>query len=113
MNKLKFISGLALLLLPLTSSAVQVNGNKGMSFQAVVRSPGGALVNSASTAINVKILSPSGCILWEEDHAGINIADGYLNLGIGQGTKGGDTPSGMTFKKVFDNLWCTITRSSI
>lgn len=77
--------------------------SKGITFQAVVKDSNGDRVNSPSTPINVKILTPNGCVLWEEDFSAINIVDGYINLVVGTQAPTGDTPAGMQFQKVFDN----------
>lgn len=77
--------------------------HKGVSFQAIIKSPDGTFPSVAGLMVNAKILSPNNCVLWEEEHSGVNITSGYLNLVIGRGTPTGYQPSGQTFTNVYNN----------
>lgn len=105
-NRLLLMIGFALSL-PLASFA---QTHKGISFQTVIVKPDGTSPTVAGTTVNLKVLSPNRCVLWEEEHTGVNISDGYLNLTVGQGTTTGAHPSGQTMKKVFDN---TLTQTGL
>lgn len=77
--------------------------HKGLSFQAVIKDPGGNAPTVSGLSVNSKILSANGCILWEEQFSNVHIGAGHLNLAIGQGTATGHQPAGQTLAKVFSN----------
>ncbi|HRO67964.1 MAG TPA: cell wall anchor protein, partial [Pseudobdellovibrionaceae bacterium] len=77
--------------------------HKGISFQAVIKSPGGVYPTESGLTVNAKVLSPNDCVLWDEDHVNVDITDGYLNLVIGRGTVASLQPVGQTFTKVYNN----------
>lgn len=84
-------------------SVAQAQTHKGVNFQGVIKNPNGTYPNVAGTTATLKILSPNNCILWEEQHSGVNVTDGYINLVVGKGATGGHQPAGQTFQKVYDN----------
>lgn len=95
----------------LTVGAQAQWSNKGIKFQAKIKYvSNGELLNLSGASVNVRILSPNDCVLWEENHAGQNITNGYLSLVVGSGTTQGAHPAGTTLKAVFDN---TTNRSGL
>src|SRR4051812_16563435 len=83
-------------------SIADAQNHKGLTFQAMVKDSGGVLVNDVGLTVNVRVLSPNDCILLEENHAGVNITNGYLNLVAGKGTRTG-SDTGLTLKDIFSN----------
>ena len=109
MNKITLISLLNIMLLTATAQAQW--SNKGIKFQAKIKyTSSGELLNQNAASVNVRILSPNDCVLWEENHPNQNIVDGHLSLVIGSGTNQGAHPVGTTLKAVFDN---TVNRSGL
>lgn len=95
----------------LTVGAQAQWSNKGIKFQAKIKYvSNGELLNLSGASVNVRILSPNDCVLWEENHASQNITNGYLSLVVGSGTTQGAHPAGTTLKAVFDN---TTNRSGL
>ncbi|WP_415061161.1 hypothetical protein [Bdellovibrio sp.] len=116
----KYIAGAALVMVSVVSAAEQ---NKGMSFQAVLRDPEGRYPTASGLTATLQILDPvSNCVLREEEHSGVNISDGYINLVIGSAsasTPGDTNPSPLlSLKEVMDNskpingFNCTYTPSA-
>jgi hypothetical protein len=105
--KLNFFSNLkpilALILIASWPHFTFAQNHKGLSFQGFVKDSGGVIVNDTGLTINIRVLSPNNCILLEENHAGVNITNGYLNLVVGKGTRAGSDPS-LTFKDIFSNF---------
>ncbi|WP_415061162.1 hypothetical protein [Bdellovibrio sp.] len=112
--------GTFLILLSTVSLAEQ---NKGMSFQAMLRDPDGGYPTASGLTATLQILDPvSNCVLREEEHSGVNVSDGYLNLVIGSASA--STPAGsnpnplLSIKEVMDNskpingFNCTYTPSA-
>lgn len=93
------------LLVIAASSAVTAfaQSNRGISFQTIIVKPDGSAPTIAGASVNVKILSPNRCVLWEETHSGVNISDGYMTLAVGTGATFGAHPSGQTMKRVFNS----------
>ncbi|MBC7754153.1 MAG: hypothetical protein H7Z71_07955, partial [Moraxellaceae bacterium] len=105
----KFIIGL--LGFVLLANSAEAQSNKGIKFQAKIKyTLSGAQMNQAGASVNVRVLSPNGCVLWEENHPSENIVNGYLGLVIGSGITQGAHPVGTTFKAVFDN---SVNRSGL
>lgn len=100
MNKIKIFSTYAALLVLSSTSLAQTH--KGISFQGVIKMPNGELPTRMGVTVNARILSPSDCILREEQFTGVNISNGYLSFALGAGTPGGSDP-GLTLKQVMDN----------
>ncbi|MGZ3775709.1 MAG: beta strand repeat-containing protein, partial [Bdellovibrio sp.] len=91
----------------LMSDLVQAQ-HKGLSFQAVIKKPDGSTPSVSGLTVTIQILDPvSNCVLREEEHSGVNIANGYLNLVIGSSTAA--TPMGrnptpiLSIKEALDN----------
>lgn len=76
--------------------------HKGISFQGMIKLPGGTYPTKSGVMVNARILSPDDCILREENFTGVNISNGYINLALGTGTAAGYDP-GFTLKQVMDN----------
>ncbi len=76
--------------------------HKGISFQGVIKLPDGTYPTKSGVTVNARILSPSDCILREENFTGVNISKGYINLALGTGTVVGNDP-GLTLKQVMNN----------
>src|SRR4051812_39679111 len=96
---------LIVLVIPLSSFA---QAYKGLTFQATVKDPGGVLINDPGTAVNVKVLSPNDCILLEESHAAVVISNGYLNIVVGKGVRGG-ADKGLAANSIFNNLTALVS----
>lgn len=79
---------------------------KGYTFQGVIKRPDGTFPNVTGTTVNMKVLSPAGCVLRDEDVSGVNITDGYMNLVVGKGIPTANDP-GLTIQTVFDNSGVT------
>ncbi|MGZ3772390.1 MAG: beta strand repeat-containing protein [Pseudobdellovibrionaceae bacterium] len=82
--------------------------HKGLSFQAVIKKPDGSTPTVSGLTVTIQILDPvNNCVLREEEHSGVNIANGYLNLVIGSSTA--TTPVGknptpiLSIKEAMDN----------
>ena len=61
--------------------------HKGINFQAVLKKPDGSYPTISGLTVTLQILDPNNdCVLREEQHAGINVANGYINLVIGSPT---------------------------
>lgn len=106
MNRSKM---LILNLLLLSSVAVaQTNGNKGITFQGVIKdnsNPSNPVFPTVTSNVVVQVLGVrsdgNSCILWEESHSGVQIEKGYLYLVVGRGNKTA-LPT-LTFKEVFND----------
>ncbi len=58
--------------------------HKGINFQAVIKRPNGSYPTASGLTVTVQILDPvTNCVLREEEHASINVSNGYINLLIG------------------------------
>lgn len=58
--------------------------HKGISFQAVLKDPDGLYPTATGLTLTLQILDPvTNCVLREEEHSGVNISNGYVNLVIG------------------------------
>lgn len=82
--------------------------HKGINFQAVLRKPDHTYPTVSGLTVTLQILDPvTNCVLREEEHAGVNISDGYLNLvigGAGATTPPGRNPSPvLSLQQVMDN----------
>ncbi|WP_374034909.1 cell wall anchor protein [Bdellovibrio bacteriovorus] len=106
MNRSKFL----ILNLLLFSSVVlaQTNGNKGITFQGVIKdnsNPSSPAFPTVTSNVVVQILGVrsdgNSCILWEEMHSGVQIEKGYLYLVVGRGNKSA-LPT-LSFKDVFND----------
>ncbi len=106
MNRSKF---LILNLLLLSSMALaQTNGNKGITFQGVIKdnsNPSSPAFPTVTSNVVVQILGVrsdgNSCILWEEMHSGVQIEKGYLYLVVGRGNKSA-LPT-LSLKEVFND----------
>ncbi len=79
--------------------------HKGIGFQGVIKLPDGTYPTKSGKSgvtVNARILSPSDCILREENFTGVNISKGYINLALGTGAVAGSDP-GLTLKQVMNN----------
>ena len=76
--------------------------NKGITYQVIIKNPSGQAINIPTVNVKLKILAPNGCILREEEHSGVNITNGFLNLSVMRGSRVGNDP-GLAANKVFDN----------
>lgn len=104
---MRFSNGLTGILLIL-SIAAQAEQNKGMSFQAVLRDPEGRHPTASGVTATLQIMDPvSNCVLREEEHSGVNISEGYLNLVIGSSSATTPLNSNpnplLSIKEVMDN----------
>lgn len=102
MNRTFLISSLIAASILFSAGISNAQAHKGISFQGVIKLPAGEYPTRAGVSVNARILSPSGCILREEQFDGVNISNGYINLAIGTGSVGGYNP-GLSMKKVMDN----------
>nr|BFD59098.1 hypothetical protein CKG001_12050 [Bdellovibrio sp. CKG001] len=89
-------------------SAQANNGNRGITFQGVIKdtlNPTSPNFPSSLSNVIVQILGVrsdgNSCVLWQEMHTGVQIEKGYLYLVVGKGTKS-PMPS-LTFDEVFDD----------
>lgn len=65
-------------------SAEALAQHKGINFQAVLKKPDGTYPTASGLTVTLQILDPvTNCVLREEEHAGVNVSDGYMNLVIG------------------------------
>lgn len=108
MNSTKWILLLAGGLLPLFSKAQALNGNKGITFQGVIKdtsNPSNPVFPTVTSSVIVQILGVRNdghsCILWEETHSSVPIEKGYLYLVVGRGGKTATSP--LTFQEVFND----------
>ncbi|NUN06836.1 MAG: hypothetical protein HUU57_13865 [Bdellovibrio sp.] len=100
MNNANAIFILSLLLMFPVLAPAQTH--KGISFQAVITLPTGELPTRTGIAVNARLLSPTDCILREEQFTNVSITNGYINLALGTGSVGGSDP-GFSLKQVMDN----------
>ncbi|MNK12096.1 hypothetical protein D3C87_301530 [compost metagenome] len=84
------------------SLSSQAQTHKGIAFQGVIKLPSGEFPTRPGMTVNARILSPSDCILREEQFTSINISDGYIHLAVGTGPAVGHDP-GFSLKQVMDN----------
>lgn len=105
MNKTKavFVTVLVILL-----GQVAQAQHKGISFQAILKDPDGARPTATGLNITLQILDPvSNCVLREEEHSGVNISNGYINIVVGGSaavTPVGTNPSPiLSIPEVLDN----------
>ncbi|UOF00999.1 hypothetical protein [Bdellovibrio reynosensis] len=99
MNKL-----ICTLALSLTTTLAHAQvAHKGFTFMSYIRNPGGTAVNLSNISVKVQIISNNDCVLMEEDHANVNVANGYLSLTVGDGTRTAAEDPGFSFKEIFDN----------
>jgi hypothetical protein len=89
--------------------------HKGISFQAVLKKPDGTYPNVSGISVTLQVLDPiTDCVLREEVHSGVNIANGYVNLILGSSlaaTPGGRNPAPLlSIAEVMDN---STTRSGL
>lgn len=78
--------------------------SKGISFQAVIKTPSGQFPSVAGTSVLVKVLSSNDCVLREESFSSVNITNGYLNLVIGRGNPTANNPDpARDLKSVMNN----------
>ncbi len=89
-------------LLILLSTTIAQAQNKGITYQVIIKNPSGQAINIPTVNVNIKVLAPNGCILREEEHASVNITNGFLNLSVMRGTRTGNDPN-LQAHKVFDN----------
>ena len=76
--------------------------NRGINFQGFITSPSGTAPSVTGASVNLKVLSPNGCILREEVFSGVNILNGYINLVVGKGIITGADP-GLSMLNIFEN----------
>lgn len=93
------IMGLMTFLICLTA---QAQTHKGITFQGVIKLPDNTYPNLPGITVNAKVLSPTNCILLEEEFTSVNISNGYINLVIGKGNRTGVDPA-LTLSQVMDN----------
>lgn len=86
----------------------QTNGNKGITFQGVIKdnsNPSSPAFPTVTSNVVVQILGVrsdgNSCILWEEMHSGVQIEKGYLYLVVGRGNKSA-LPT-LSLKEVFND----------
>lgn len=110
------MSRILLLLLLFSSTSFAATHNKGITFQASIKTLTNQYPTLANTTAIIKVLAPNGCILREEEFTGVNISNGFVSFVIGQGSvinagtpTVGDDP-GLTFAQVFEN---TATRTGL
>ncbi|MBX3034753.1 MAG: DUF1566 domain-containing protein [Bdellovibrionaceae bacterium] len=77
--------------------------SQGFTFQGRITKPDTTLLTESGLTVNVKILSPNDCVLWDENHGSVTVTDGYLNLIVGKGTPASQQPVGASFQKMADN----------
>lgn len=102
-----FIGIIFLCGLPFSSSFAQ---HKGISFQAVLKDPDGHYPTASDLTVTLQILDPvNNCVLREEEHTGVNISNGYMNLVVGGDSSnisvsGSGNPSSiLSMPQVMDN----------
>lgn len=101
----KLVSGFLLLSLLLClqfMSPEALAQHKGITFQGILKRPDGTLAAATATTANLKVLSPAGCVLRDEDFSGVTLNNGYINLVIGKGTVNGSDP-GKTIQAIMNN----------
>ncbi|MFM6929281.1 MAG: beta strand repeat-containing protein [Bdellovibrio sp.] len=96
------LSSLLVILILFSAKNSMAQTHKGISFQGVVKLPSGEYPTRSGLTVNARILSPTNCILREEQFSGVNISNGYINISIGTGSPGSYDP-GFTIKQVMDN----------
>ncbi|AFY00399.1 beta strand repeat-containing protein [Bdellovibrio bacteriovorus] len=96
------------LLLFSSVALAQTNGNKGITFQGVIKdnsNPSSPAFPTVTSNVVVQILGVrsdgNSCILWEEMHSGVQIEKGYLYLVVGRGSKTAQPT--LSFKDVFND----------
>ncbi|MBX3034003.1 MAG: hypothetical protein KF865_08760 [Bdellovibrionaceae bacterium] len=77
--------------------------SQGFTFQGRITKPDTTLLSESGLTVNVKILAPNDCVLWDENHSSVTVTDGYLNLVVGKGTPASQQPVGASFQKMADN----------
>ena len=89
-------------------SSLSFAQHKGLTFQAVLKKPDGSYPTISGLTVTLQILDPiSDCVLREENHSGINVSNGYMNLIIGSSSA--TTPMGknpvpvLSINEVFNN----------
>ncbi|WP_415061508.1 DUF1566 domain-containing protein [Bdellovibrio sp.] len=97
-----------MILLILSSTVAQAEQHKGMSFQAILKDPEGQYPTALGVTATLQILDPvNSCVLREEEHSGVNISEGYLNLVIGSSSATTPLSSNpnppLSIKEVMDN----------
>lgn len=98
----QFFSSVFFGALCLLALSAQGQTHKGISFQGVIKLPGGEFPTRSGISVNARILSTNDCILREEQFTGVNIANGYINLAVGTSNVVGYDP-GFSMKKAMDN----------
>lgn len=106
MNKM-FVRTLAFVAMTFLTGIQAQAQHKGINFQAVLKTPSGTLPNVVGLTATVQILTSNNCVLREEEHPGVNITNGYINLVIGGPTSvaaGGHNPSPLlNYQEIFNN----------
>ncbi|MDG0815785.1 hypothetical protein [Bdellovibrio svalbardensis] len=107
MNRYKLLV-LNLFIVSSLAQAQVTNGNKGITFQGVIKdtaNPSSPTYPTVTSDVVVQVLGvrsdSNSCILWEETHTGVQIDKGYLYLVVGRGVKSASPL--LSFKDVFDN----------
>lgn len=108
MNKLNVVSCLIGLVFLFGLSIEAHAQHKGISFQAVMKRSDGTYPSVSGVTVIAQILDPiNNCVLREEEHTGKNIANGYLNLVLGDvaaSTPAARNPSPvLSISQVLDN----------
>lgn len=89
----------------LTITLTQISyaqSNKGINFQASIKLPGDNAPNGTISTLNVKILSPTNCVLREEEFTSVTLTNGFFHIKLGQGASTGVNPN-LTLKQIFNN----------
>ena len=81
---------------------VLAQSNKGINFQASVKLPGDNAPNGTIATLNIKILSPTNCVLREEEFTSVTLTNGFFHVKLGQGASTGVNPN-LTLKEIFNN----------
>lgn len=92
----------AMILLVLVFSNFVFSAERGLNIQAFISKPDGSPLSATGVNVNLKVLSPNSCVLLEEDHAAVNITNGFLYVVLGKGTRGG-SDRGFTLSQVLNN----------
>lgn len=87
------------------------HAHKGITFQGVIKLPNNSYPNMSGVTARTMVLSPTNCILREEEFSSVNISNGYINLIIGKGTRTGSDPNlsmteVMNNSNIFNGLVC-------
>ncbi|WP_415063687.1 hypothetical protein [Bdellovibrio sp.] len=94
MSKQKNFVLLGLFISSLSLASQVFAQHKGISFQAVLQDPEGHYPTASGLTVTLQILDPvNNCVLREEEHSGVNISNGYMNLVVGGSSSTISVPS--------------------